>query len=455
MRAPRWALALSAIATVGTGALITLPAGTASADAAAATAGSSTYALTAQGDAQYYEVNSESIPASPNNAASSLVASAKLANGSGDAYASSPYYGTTVQNLPGTANGVPPGLGAPGVAFPFTRLPGYIECRSPDKATDDGGWYRTAVDCGDTAVKAHGEQGAPAQIPAPNQQETADAVVNVAGNTATAEASGTAAGFVQGPLEVGYAVAQAKIVDSVAKGKAPTITSNTFGRFSVNGQDFGFNQNGFRYLGQGSDSTDAIAQANEALKNAGIALGLAPAETTTDDATGATIYTIGGLKVTTTQAVPGAEPLTITFILGRASVSSLNDAIDFGTANSTGNSTGNSTAGSVDAGISGSTDPAAAPLDSAAAPAVDLGTGAAGALPAVDTGLTALPTTITDVAGPVVAGEQLPTSLGFAPVAAQRGQGTEWMYAMLLLGGIAVLGGHFLFGRFAVARQGA
>ncbi len=452
MRAPHWALALSAVATVGTGAFVTLPAGSANAGPAAPAATGSTYSLSAQGDAQYYEVNSQSIPASPNNAASSLVANAKLANGSGNAFASSPYYGTTVQNLPGTANGVPPGLGFPGVGFPFTRLPGYIECRSPDKAADDGGWYRTTVDCGETTVKAHGEQGAPPEIPAPNQQETADAVVSVVKDNAVAEASGTAAGFVQGPLEVAYSVAQAKIVDSTKAGKAPTITSTTFGRFSVNGQDFGFNQNGFRYLGQEASSKDAIAQANEVLKNAGIQLDLAPVETATDSATGAMTYTIGGLKVTTTQAVPGAEPLTVTFILGRASVSALNDAIDFAKSDSVGSgsvNSGASTDSTTDGGISGAG--TGASVDAAGAPAVDLGTGALGALPGTDTGL-ALPNDVTDVVGQVAAGEILPTSLGFVPAAAQRGTDTELLYGLLLLGGMAVLGGHFLFGRFATNR---
>ncbi|WP_344607466.1 hypothetical protein [Sporichthya brevicatena] len=337
--------------------------------------------------------------------------------------------------------------------MPFTRVPGYIECRSPDKAADDGGWYRTTVDCGETTVKAHGEQGAPPEIPAPNQQETADAVVSVVKDNAVAEASGTVAGFVQGPLEVGYSVAQAKIVDSTTPGKAPTITSQTFGRFSVNGQDFGFNQNGFRYLGQEASSKDAIAQANEVLKNAGIQLDVAPIETATDAATGAMTYTIGGLKVTTTQAVPGAEPLTVTFILGRASVSALNDAIDFAKSDSVGSGSANSgasTDSTTAGGISGAD--TGATVDAAGAPAVDLGTGAVGALPGTDTGLSPLPEGVADVAGPLVSGEILPTSLGFVPAAAQRGTDTELLYGLLLLGGMAVLGGHLLFGRFAMNR---
>lgn len=457
MRAPHWALALTAVATAGTGAFITLPAGSASAESSAPAETNFTYSLGAQGDAMYYLAKSQILPLASEFEGSSLVASAKLANGAGRAFASSPYYGTTVQNLPGTANGIPPSFGAPGVGLPFTRLPGYIECRTPDKAEDDGGLYRTKVNCGDTSVTAHGDQGAPASIPAPNQQETADAVVSVAKDVATAEAVGTAAGFVQGPLEVGYATAQAKIVDTTAKGVKPTFTGTSFGRFSVNGQDFGFNQNGFRYLGQESSSKDAVAQANTALKNAGIQLELVPLTNEVDPASGATKVSIGGLKVTTTQAVPGAEPLTITYILGRAEVSSLNDAIDFGT--SAGVNSGAATGAVTDSSTDSSTTGSSTTAGTTATGLDAVGTaGAIGELPATtDTAVMglapALAVTGTDPVGTVLAGETLPQRLGFAPVAGQTGNDSEMLYAMLLLAGAAVLGGNFLFSRFAVARK--
>ena len=46
-------------------------------------------------------------------------------------------------------------------------------------------------------------------------------------------------------------------------------------------------------------------------------------------------------------------------------------------------------------------------------------------------------------------------SLGFAAKPGQTGDGSEWLYAMLILAGVGVLGGHFLFTRFAVASKGA
>jgi hypothetical protein len=282
------------------------------------------FQLSAQGDAQYYEVNSDSIPASPNNSASSLVAHSELSNSSGTAFASDPYYGSTVQNLPGTANGVPGGFGMAGVGFPFTRLPGYVEARCPTQpsAKDDQGYGHVSASCSDVSSEAHGTQGAPQSIPAPNQQETADAVTKVTNGVATADASGTASGFVSGPLEVGNSTAHAVITEAL--GGAPKIDSTTFGRFSVGGQQFGFDKSGITYLGQSMSQQQALDNANKALTAAGLQLEVAPVETSKDVATGQTTYTIGGLKVT--QIIPAATPVTVRWILGRASVSGVNQA---------------------------------------------------------------------------------------------------------------------------------
>jgi hypothetical protein len=62
---------------------------------------------------------------------------------------------------------------------------------------------------------------------------------------------------------------------------------------------------------------------------------------------------------------------------------------------------------------------------------------------------------VTDGIIDTAASQQLPRTLGFVPVAGQSGNNSGWLYAMLILTGAAVLGGHFLFGRFAVAARGA
>ena len=46
-------------------------------------------------------------------------------------------------------------------------------------------------------------------------------------------------------------------------------------------------------------------------------------------------------------------------------------------------------------------------------------------------------------------------SLGFAAQTGQSGEGGEWLYAMLILAGVGVLGGHVVFSRFAVTDCGA
>jgi hypothetical protein len=460
MRASRWVVGLTSVAAAGTVAFVALP-GTARADVP------SRYAVSAQGDAMYYEVDSPNIPASPNNTASSLIAGATLSNTDQTAFASTPYYGSTVQNLPGTANGVPPGFGLPpSVSFPFTRLPGYVQARCPTTpdVADDQGYGRVAAKCGEASAEAHGTQGAPASIPAPNQQETADAVTKIAQDgTAVAEASGSASGFVSGPLEVGNSFAKA-VISTPANG-APKIDSSTFGRFSVSGQQFGFDKNGFSYLGQETSQKDALASANTALAAAGIQIDIAPVETTKDAVTGQTRYTIGGLRVTRAQQSAGDSPATIVFILGRASVCGVNVA--FGAAPVSGTTSLGSAPGATTAvrapsaagttASTGSTGAIGSGTAVAALPAVtgssasDAASGTAldNALPAasVASATDARPVTTTPADGTAK-----PRTLGFVPTVSSRNTGgsSEGLYLMLALAAVAVLVMQQAISRFGV-----
>ncbi|WP_245541744.1 hypothetical protein [Sporichthya polymorpha] len=450
-RAPRWALALTALGTLGavgaSAAVIALP-GSASAE-------DTRYNLEARGDAFYFEVNGDEIPASPKNDAGSLTASAQTTNSGGSqGFAGMPYWGNTVQTLPGTANGIPNQFGAGQVQIPFAVLPGYVQTASnaTQEASEDFGYGRIKSTSTDTASSASAAYGAPPNVPAPNQQQSANASTEAKGNSVTAVASGSSAGFVSGPLEVGNSTALASITQAVSG--APKIEAKTFGRFSVNGQDFGFDQNGFRYLGQGQDSKQAIAQANDVLKNAGIKLELAPVLTDKDE-TGKTTYTIGGLMVTTTQASPtGAGNFEITYILGRAKVGASFAKLGYAaSAGTTSAGTSDSSAGSASGSGTNSTTDAAA-VDTAL-PAVaglpdDLAAQAA-EVPSTlalvtDTGVQTLPGAA-PVSGDVV------RSLGFSVKPGQTGDGSEWLYAMLVLAGITVLGGHFMFTRLAAARN--
>lgn len=436
MRARRGVLALMSVTALGAVSMVALP--------HVARADDGRFALSAQGDAQYYEVDSDSIPASPNNSASSLVAHSELTNSAGTAFASDPYYGSTVQNFPGTANGVPGGFGFPGVGFPFTRLPGYVQARCPTEpsAKDDQGYGHVSAACSDSSSEAHGTQGAPGSIPAPNQQETADAITKVSNGVTTADASGTASGFVSGPLEVGNSTAHAVITEAL--NGTPKIDSTTFGRFSVGGQQFGFDKSGFTYLGQSMSQKEALDNANQALTAAGLKLEVAPVETTRDAATGQTTYTIGGLKVT--QVIPAASPFTVRFILGRASVSGVNQAFgailkpSAGTTSSATTTPATTTSATSTSGTRVLGSVSSAPLSSAvaAAPAAAIAAPAAAAV------------------APASAPAQTVQLAGFHPAAVavnRDNRSAEPFYLLLGIAALLVVASQVIFSPFRAARS--
>ncbi len=440
MRASRWVAGLGALGVVGTSALVLGASSPAAAD-------DTRYNLSARGDAFYFEVNGDEIPASPKNDAGSLTAAAETkSSGGSTGYAGMPYWGNTVQYLPGTLNGIPNQFGAPDLQIPFAVLPGYVSTSSTGtpEASEDFGFGRIESRSAQDGASSSASYGAPGSIPTPNQQQTANATTESTGTTVSAVASGSSSGFVSGPLEVGHSTAIASIKQTV--GRTAQVESKTFGRFAVNGQEFGFDQNGFRYLGQGMSSEDAIAGANSALNAAGIALELAPVVTDKDE-TGRTTYSIGGLMVTTTQDSPsGAGTFTVTYVLGRASVGAGVARIGFGTA---AGAAGSGTAAATDgAAVSdGVADTAIVPsladrlpaaltaalpaglaADAAAVPSAVLQLGADGALVPV---------------GEVVAGQALPKVLGVALSGSPTGARGEWLYAPLLLAGVVFLVARF------------
>jgi len=470
MRPPRWALALTSLATAGGAAFVVgMPAGS-----AAVSLGR--IEVSARGDAMYFEVNSGSIPASPTNNASSLYMETQLSStGGGTATASTPFFGSTVQNLPGTANGVPPQFGLKDVAFPFTRLPGYITCRDNGEQNGQFGYGRVNAKCGQGSSEAHGSQGAPPEIPAPNQQETADAVTRITEDgTSVAEASGTVKGFVTGPLEIGNAIAKATVRHSSA-GHQPEITSSTSGTFSVSGQKFGFTENGVVFAGQGMSQQDALKQADEALKAAGLRIEVAPATKSFDEVSGRTSYTIGGLKITSTQ-----KDSQLVYILCRASITSVNESSDAapgldtiiggqpseksGTTGGTmdsGPSAGVSTspgapvgAGSVDRGaaspsLTGRSASGGSPLSTSSfsSPSTSDGTSDSTATASAPAPASA-PQAV--LASPAVAPKTLG---GFRPAAGSGARDhTGWLYLLIVIGAVVVFGGQAAVSRLAVNR---
>jgi hypothetical protein len=319
MRTPlRVPAALTTAGLAGTSVLVLGLAGTAAAE-------DSRYSLFAQGDSMFFQVDGEDIPFSPKNAAGSLTSEAQTdSTGQTSSFAGAPYFGKTAQTAPGTVNGVPNQFGAGQLQLPLSQFPGYITASYPSqpKTDDSNYYYKVHAEAGPDGAKAAGSNGAPEAVPAPNQQQSVAAEVNKLANGSTVtNAEGSAAGFVQGPLEVGYSMAKATITDT---GADPKISSAAVGRFSVGGQDFGYNKSGFTYLGQSTDKKTAFESANDALKAAGIELDIAPETTKTDPTSGITTYVLGGLKVTSTFTDPNGAKYTVGYILGRVEVASVN-----------------------------------------------------------------------------------------------------------------------------------
>ena len=467
MRPRRWAVALTSLATAGTGSLVLgLPTGSGAVALGRIEIG-------ARGDAMYFEVDSGSIPASPSNNASSLFMETQLSStGGGTATASTPFFGSTVQNLPGTANGVPPQFGLGALAFPFTRLPGYITCRDNGEENGQFGYGRVNAKCGPGSSEAHGSQGAPPEIPAPNQQETADAITHITEDgESVAEATGIVKGFVAGPLEVGNAIATATIKSGA--GRQPEITGATSGTFSVNGQQFGFTDKGITFAGQGNGD-DALKQANEALKAAGLQIEVAPVTKSFDDVSGKTTYTIGGLKITSIQ-----KDTQLVYILCRASVTSVNQSSDDSTpaldtiigatpsdataaSGSTPEpdaSTGVASGTGADAVSAASPSPSissrsafsSSPSGSSLSSSSSSGSGSTGDSSTTTASVPdTAPASEAALAPPAVG----PKTLGGLRRTASSGAGggTGWLYLLIVIGGLAVFGGQAALSRFAVNR---
>ncbi|MGQ0466715.1 MAG: hypothetical protein ACT4QG_15490 [Sporichthyaceae bacterium] len=467
MRAPRWAVALTATGVVGGATMALALPGAALADDA------TRFNLTARADAFYFQVDGDEIPASPKNDAGSATASVSTNNSGGSkSFAGAPFYGNTVQTLPGTINGVPNQFGAAELQIPFAQLPGYVAVNSTEaqtKKSEEGQYYRVAAEALQTSGKSSAFYGAPAAFPAPNQQQTATAETKSEGSNVVASAFGSSQGIVTGPLEIANSSATATI--SQVAGEAPKIESKTFGKFAVAGQEFGFDQSGFKYLGQGQSSEDAVKQANEALKAANIQLALAPVIQEKTDS-GGTRYTIGGLMVTTTQDSPsGAGKFTFTYIIGRASISA--DVAKLGLSTSAGTEKSNTAATTTGTTVSST------PADTKASSS----TGASSTTSTIDSlapadlaeESAAAPTTVSTLAedGSIAStvtesaaestGDEIvqPSSdeplktLGFVQAAQQNPGGSSMLlYMVLVAAGAALVGGPFLFSRFAVVAKG-
>lgn len=297
----------------------------------AAAAPSGLFQLEAQGDGMYFQADSLNAPGSPKNQAGSLTARAETNSaGNSFAFAGAPYYGPTVTTLPGTgiglvggATGIPVPSPPGGVAFP-TTLPGFVSSRFPAEpsASSDMGGYEVKAESAELSSKASGRNGAPGAVPAPNQQQSADAMTLAADNgTITAVANAAVRGISFGPITGLDARSSAKITEN--GNRKPVITSEAFGKFDVGGMSVLFDREGFTVAGQNVPAKDGLVMINQALAGANMKVEAVPSTTVVDPGSGRTTYTIGGLRITTIQQAPQTEPATLVYEFARSQVSSL------------------------------------------------------------------------------------------------------------------------------------
>lgn len=335
MKSSRWAHALVSLAAAGATVAAGMTVFAPTAVAAVPAPPPSRWNASAQGDSQYYQLSGKGIPLSPENSAGSLT-SHTFADDTGatTAFTGAPYFGNAAQHAPGTVNGAANSDGFGQFQFPFTRLPQYIELSGPGQhEQEDGGYYRLAATTETNSAEANADRGAPMGIPAPNRQETSHASVErMADGTVVSTAGGSAAGFVMGDLQVGESVVDAVVTDRTGD-KTPQIEGHSSGWFSIGGQKFGFDADkGFFYAGQEMSQEQALGQANEALKAIGVKMDILQGKSTDDEISGITDYLIGGLRITSTQNVPGAGEVTFIYVLGRAEITTVNQALSFGSA---------------------------------------------------------------------------------------------------------------------------
>lgn len=397
------------------------------------------YNLRAQADGIFFEANYAGAPASPNNEAGSLTAAAELNSaGNSKAFAAAPYYGMTVQTLPGTVNGVLSGNGVP-ASVPLTSFPGYVSSRYPSKPSDSAtqGHFRVSAKSGPDSSSASGENGAPPEVPAPSQQQVANASV-VATTTGAVVSSATAT--VSG-IDLGSAVTDftgtSTLKVTQSPGGAAKVVSSSSGSFTVGGQGVTFDDRGFKLAGQAVPTKDGLARVNAILANSNTRIEAVPSTRAKDPGTGQTIYTLGALRFETANTVPTQSDAKLVWLLARVQVRSFTAAMS-------------DEAGDLDVvtGPSGDeTDVASdatAPQsgkDLAGAPVLSGGAGA----PVLGETAVPSPTTVGASAGP--AG---PRQLGAVRSSALQGSESQLIYLVLVLGGLAVFAGQQLFSRFGI-----
>lgn len=286
-----------------------------------------TFFLTGEGDAMFVEVDDTSLPLTPSVSASILSAQAAVNSlGQSTGFAGFPYLGSFLQLIPGTVNGL-----AAGLIPPVPPLPGYAASSSPGvpSASESLGPYILTSQSSQFASQADSGFGLTAgNTGRPQMSATANSVANPDGSVTVSATSGFDFGDF-GPLDIGNVTSTESMTEQGSQ--APTVTGTTdVGTVTVAGLKVGLDQNGLELLGNTlplGAITGVVKTLDGLLSKAGVSVSVLPAQTTYVPGT-TTIQSVtsGGIQVKVTQNVPTQGIVTVTYVLGRATVSAMDTA---------------------------------------------------------------------------------------------------------------------------------
>jgi hypothetical protein len=349
------------VATLGLG---VVPIMRASADTSGTTQNNNNYAMTAEGDGMYFEIDDAQLPATTSVVTSPYSAQAALnSTGTSTAFAGLPYPGPVVENLPLTVNG----LG--GTNFPpLPPLPGYVASSYPTKPAGREAQGPYLVQATSSQNASNASAGVGVSTASDNSQQisaTAGVVANDDGSVSATASAGVDALKI-GPIDALNFTSSAAITEGTS-GQPKIKSSSDLGTFQVLGYKIGIDQDGFKILGANLPlpTSTVLSLVNSTLTKSNVEISYIPSSASNAAGTN-TIqsFTSGHLRIKTVQNVPGQGPVTTTFTFGRVTVSATNAGVAaFTSGDSSGGPAGVATSGSGDASASRST-PSAPPSES-------------------------------------------------------------------------------------------
>jgi hypothetical protein len=435
---------LTAIALVSP-LLITVAGGPALADDVAsagsdgsAAANPNRFSLTAEGNGMFFEYRGQAAPATDNVSASPWAAFATVdSQGLSRAFAGMPYFGAFLQTLPATVNGL-----SGGATPPLPPLPGFTESKYPanPEGHESQGPYAIKATSDQYVSDASAKSGFSPDAASPREQIFSSAHSEALGDgSVTSTATAGVEALTMGPLSI-LRFGNSESVTEHGDGKPVFTSSQDLGTFEVAGIKVGVTQKGFTFGSQttGIPASEGLKTVNGVLARAGMEIAYIPRAVRKDQVSGVTTVLSGALRVKVFQNAPAEGPTTLTYVFGRATVSTSDVKDDFG--GGIGLPIDVPTAPGAVAGAGGVVDTPAAPALDSSGLTPGGGTDTGGSLPPVTAdGSDAQP-------------PSQPSALGLVRTAGSPGSGanSSLFYLLLVLAGGGVVLAQQLFSRFGV-----